>query len=236
MWSEQRSLIATKGRFNMQHIFRSTRFAALAASVIVLGAASAGAQERRFYQDVPKQGAAKDRAAAEAPTLECSGPIARVIDLAFEGGKTTSAVFGNNPGGGEGGQFDKTPVLSTKLELDKETCLNAHLSVIVGSGQLYGRSRMALFQVTLTGANGGPRHMVGHYETPFGRPSPAVAIESERDVDMLSANFFQKFGDGKHEVPPGSYRVDVWWAGAPPGSAVPSGAFGMAFVLKLYLR
>ena len=159
-----------------------------------------------------------------------------MLDVAYEGFKATSAVFGSNPGGGEGGQFDKTPVLSTKVELDKETCLDAHLSVIVGNGQLYGRSRMALFQVTLTGANGGPRHMVGHYETPFGRPSPAVAIEAERDVDMLAANFFQRVGDQKHDVPPGSYRVDVWWAGAPPGSAVPSGAFGGAFVLKLYLR
>jgi hypothetical protein len=66
--------------------------------------------------------------------------------------------------------------------------------------------------------------------------SPAVAIEAERDVDMLSANFFQKVGGGPHEVPPGTYQVDVWWAGAPPGSAVPTGAIGMAFVLKLYLR
>lgn len=225
----------------MKDIFRATRFAGLAASVVLLATATANAQGRGFFQDVPKQGAAKqgapgDRATADAPTLGCSGPIARVLDVAFEGAKSTSAVFGTNPGGGEGGQFDKTPVLSTKVELDKETCLNAHLSVIVGSGQLYGRSRMALFQVTLTGANGGPRHMVGHYETPFGRPSPAVAIESERDVDMLAANFFQRVGDGKHEVPPGSYQVDVWWAGAPPSAAVPSGVIGAAFVLKLYLR
>jgi hypothetical protein len=214
--------------------------AALASSVILLGtAAGANAQERRFFQDAPKPGAAKDRAnteGPEAPILGCNGAITKVLDVAYEGFKATSAVFGSSPGGGEGGQFDKTPVLSTKVELDKETCLDAHLSVIVGNGQLYGRSRMALFQVTVTGANGSPRHMVGHYETPFGRPSPAVAIESERDVDMLAANFFQRVGDGKHDVPPGSYRVDVWWAGAPPGSAVPSGAFGGAFVLKLYLR
>jgi hypothetical protein len=215
----------------MKDIFRATRFAGLAASVILLTTATASAQGRGFFQDVPKQGAA-----AEAPTLGCSGPIAKVLDVAFEGVKSTPAVFGSSPGGGEGGQFDKTPVLSTKVELDKETCLNAHLSVMVGSGQLYRRSRMALFQVTLTGANGSPRHMVGHYETPFGRPSPAVAIESERDVDMLAANFFQRVGDEKHDVPPGSYQVDVWWAGAPPGAAVPSGVIGAAFVLKLYLR
>ncbi len=214
--------------------------AALASSVILLGAAAgANAQERRFFQEAPKPGAAKDRAnteGPEAPILGCSGAITKVLDVAYEGFKATSAVFGSNPGGGEGGQFDKTPVLSTKVELDKETCLDAHLSVIVGNGRLYGRSPMALFQVTLTGANGGPRHMVGHYETPFGRPSPAVAIEAERDVDMLAANFFQRVGDQKHDVPPGSYRVDVWWAGAPPGAVVPSGAFGGAFVLKLYLR
>ena len=214
--------------------------AALASSVILLAAAAgANAQERRFFQDAPKPGATKDRGnteAPEAPILGCSGAITRVLDVAYEGTKATSAVFGSNPGGGEGGQFDKTPVLTTKVELGGEACLDAHLSVIVGNGRIYGRSPMALFQVTLTPANGGPRHMVGHYETPFGRPSPAVAIESERDVDMLAANFFQRVGDQKHDVPPGSYRVDVWWAGAPPGSAIPGGAFGAAFVLKLYLR
>jgi len=94
-----------------------------------------------------------------------------------------------------------------------------------------------LFQVTLTflpATNpplAGPRHMVGHFETPYGRPSPAVALEAERDVDMYASNFFQKVGTGPHEVKPGTYRVDVWWAGAGPG-----GAIGAAFVLKLYLR
>jgi len=222
----------------MKDIFRATRFAGLAASVILLGTATAGAQdrERRFFEE-PKQDAAPAARERRPLALSCSGPITKVIDVAYEDLKTTSAVYGSGPGGGEGGQFDKTPVLSTKVTLAKETCLDAHLSVIVGSGQLYGRSRMALFQVTLTDAKG-PRHMVGHYETPFGVSpmSPAVAIESERDVDMLSANFFQKVGGGPHEVPPGTYQVDVWWAGAPPGSAVPTGAIGMAFVLKLYLR
>jgi hypothetical protein len=96
---------------------------------------------------------------------------------------------------------------------------------------------MTLFQVTVTPAGGGgPRAMVGHYPTPFGVPSPAVALESERDVDMLGANFFQRVGTGPHEVPPGTYSVDVWWAGAPPGPATPTGVIGAAFVLKLYLR
>jgi hypothetical protein len=222
----------------MKHTYRAIRWAGLAASVILLGAASAGAQERerRFFEE-PKQGAAPAKPAGPV-ILECTGPITKVIDVAYEDVKTTSVVYGSNPGGGEGKQFDQTPVLSTKVTLAKGTCLNAHLSAIVGSGQLYGRSRMALFQVTLTSATVGPQHMVGHYEHPFGvtPSSPAVAIESERDVDMLAANFFQKVGTGPHEVPPGNYRVDVWWAGAPPGSAVPTGAIGWAFVLKLYLR
>src|SRR4029077_3894574 len=102
----------------------------------------------------------------------------------------------------------KGPVLCTKGALAKGTCLNAHLSAIVGSGQLYGRSRLALFQVTLTPASGGARHMVGHYETPYGIPSPAVALQAENDVDMLGANFFQMVGTGVHEVPPGTYSVD----------------------------
>ena len=68
--------------------------------------------------------------------------------------------------------------------------------------------------------------------TPYGSSSPAVGLEAERDVDMYSSNFFQRVGTGPHEVPPGTYQVDVWWAGAPN----PVGAIGAGFVLKLYLR
>jgi len=66
--------------------------------------------------------------------------------------------------------------------------------------------------------------------------SPAVALEAERDVDMYASNFFQRVGTGPHEVPPGAYRLDVWWAGGPWFSPPPGGAIAMAFVLKLYLR
>ena len=179
--------------------------------------------------------AGPNKADAAAPALlGCKGPITQVLDLGFEGLKFTSAVYGTTPGGGEGGQFDKTPVLTTRVSLAKGTCLDAHLSAIVGSRQAYGVSNLTLFQVTLTPISppGGPRHMVGHYETPYGRPSPAVALEAERDVDMYASNFFQRVGTGPHEVPPGVYRVDVWWAGAPN----PGGAIGAAFVLKLYFR
>jgi hypothetical protein len=115
--------------------------------------------------------------------------------------------------------------------------LDAHLSAIVGNGRLYRVAPMALFQVTLTFLPptnpplAGPRHMVGHFEHPFGTTSPAVALEAENDVDMFAANFFQRVGSGPHEVRPGTYRVDVWWAGAGPG-----GAIGAGFVLKLYQR
>jgi hypothetical protein len=57
-------------------------------------------------------------------------------------------------------------------------------------------------------------------------------MEAERDVDMYASNFFQRVGDGQHEVPAGSYSVDVWWAGGPD----PGGAIGAAFALKLYLQ
>jgi hypothetical protein len=190
-------------------------------------------QDRPLFSKEEQEQARK--AAPQAPAraiLGCSGKIAQVIDVGYEGLKITSAVFGTTPGGGEGREFDKTPVLSTKVKLSRGVCLDAHLSAIVGSKQVYGVSRMALFQVTLTPANGGPRHMVGHYETPFGRPAPAVALEAERDVDMYASHFFQRVGDGQHEVPAGSYTVDVWWAGGPD----PGGAIGAAFVLKLYLQ
>lgn len=202
------------------------------------------AQERPMFSKEEVE--ATKKAAREAPnedaaqiaraTLDCSGPISRVIDVGDESLRFTSAVFGTNPGGGEGAQFDKTPVLSAKVRLGQGACLNAHVSAIIGSQQTYGVSRMALFQVTLTRLDPepviGPQHMVGHYETPFGLSSPAVALEAERDVDMYASNFFQRVGEGKHEVPPGTYRVDVWWAGAPDFG----GAIGAGFVLKLYLR
>ena len=165
-------------------------FAGVAAAIALFGTLmGAAAQERGFFpKDAPRG------PAAAAKVFGCTGPITRVLDVATEDVKTTSAVFGTNPGGGEGKQFDKTPVLTTKVTLTQGTCLDAHLSAIVGGKQTYGGSSLTLFQVTLTPATGGPRHLVGHYETPYGIPSPAVALEAERDVDMLAANFFQKVG------------------------------------------
>jgi hypothetical protein len=215
--------------------YKSTKLPAAAVALIaLLGLANgANAQERGFFSTEPKETEAKVAAAAYA----CTGPITRVLDVGFEGLKKTAAVFGANPGGGEGGQFDKAPLLTTKVQLANGTCLDAHLSAIVGSKQTYaglGVSNLALFQVTLTPAVGGPpRHMFGHYPTPYGVASPAVALEAERDVDMFAANFFQGVGAAPN-IPPGGYIVNVWWAGAPPGA--PGGALGAAFVLKLYMR
>lgn len=204
--------------------------------VVLLSAVALHAQERGMFS---RELAAQDKKAGPAGAkhnqtkpAECRGAIALVTDVGFEGLKTTSANYGASPGGGEGGRFDKTPVLSTRVEL-REGCLNAHFSALVGSRQTYGVSAMTMFQVTLTPAGGGPRHMYGHYETPFGTASPAVALEAERDVDEFAANFFQRIGKDKAngDVPPGVYRVDVWWAGGPVGGG---GAIGAAFVLKLY--
>lgn len=187
---------------------------------------------RRPAQEAERP-APQAEAAAAAP-LGCRGPIAQVLDVADEGVRFTSANYFASPGGGEGGRFDKTPLLSTRLQLARGSCLNAHLSAIVGGRATYNVASLTMFQVTLTHLSGppaGPHHMVGHYHTPFGIASPAVALEAERDIDMLGANFFQRVGTGPHDVPPGMYRVDVWWSGAGPG-----GAIGAAFVLKLYLR
>jgi len=98
--------------------------AALMLSVAVATAASA--QER---PTIPKEAVeAAKRAAAQpagkAPSgpalpapLGCQGPITKVIDTGYEDLKFTPAVYGTNPGGGEGGQFDRTPVLSTRVTL-----------------------------------------------------------------------------------------------------------------------
>jgi hypothetical protein len=232
----------------MQHNRHSIWLISLVSFVVLLSTVrAANAQELQehptFSKDDVERARNENPLQAKAPALlGCRGPITQVIDVGFEGVKITSAVFGTNPGGGEGGQFDKTPVLSTNVTLNQGVCLDAHLSAIVGSQQTYKFvSRMTLFQVTLTRLApppiAGPRHMFGHYETPFGRPAPAVALEAERDVDMYASNFFQKVGSGPHEVPPGNYRVDVWWAGGPWfNPPPPGGAIGAAFVLKLYLR
>ncbi len=188
------------------------------------------AQERRVFsgerEDEAKT-ARREAAAAQTRQLTCRGPIRQVTDIADENTRFTPANFFTNPGGGEGGGFDKTPLLTTRVSL-RAGCLNAHLDAIVGS-KLYGVAGLTMFQVTLTPTGGGPRHMVGHFEHPFGSNSPAVATEAERDVDMFAANFFQKVGDGPHEIKPGVYRVDVWWSGAGPG-----GAIAFSAVLKLY--
>lgn len=202
------------------------------------------AQERQSFpkeevEQAKRQDQEQSKAAASATTvLGCRGPITQVIDVGDENLRFTSANYFNHPGGGEGGGFDKTPVLSTKVSLAQGACLDAHLSAIVGSRATYGVAPLTLFQVTLTllpptnPPLGPPRHMFGHYERPYGSSNgPAVALEAERDVDMYSSNFFQKVGTGQHEVRPGTYRVDVWWAGNGPG-----GAIGAAFVLKLYVR
>jgi hypothetical protein len=159
----------------------------------------------------------------------CRGKVKQVQDLTFEGVKTTAWNFAMVGGGGEGGRFDPIPVLSTKVNLT-QGCLNAHFSAMVGS-KLYGVSNMTLFQVTLRPAGGAPQHMAGHYETPYGVPAPAVALTAEYDVDMLGSNFYQGIGIGNGLIPPGSYQVDVWWAGGPIGGG---GAIGAAFTLKLY--
>ncbi len=221
----------------MKHKRVTAKLVSLFTFVFVTGLAGVVlGQEERATMQVDRPAFSKEQVeaakrgtqamAAQEPLL-CRGPITRVTDIADENLRFTPANFFAMPGGGEGGGYDKTPILTTRVSL-KSGCLNAHLSAIVG-GRLYGVAGLTMFQVTLTPASGGPRHMVGHYEHPFGSNSPAVATEGERDVDMFSANFFQGVGNGAHQIPPGAYRVDVWWSGAGPG-----GAIGAAFVLKLY--
>lgn len=208
------------------------KHALLMACVIAAAASSAARAQSPTFLVV--NGAPSN---SSSNTLSCSGTNGHAIDIAYEGLQATGAQFGASPGGGEGGQFDPRPLLSTKVKLAKGACLNAHFSATATYGPLYfNRAPMTLFQVTLTPAGGGnPRHMVGHYETPYGIASPAVPIQAESDAEMISANFFQKVGTGTHELPPGTYRVDLWWAGAPPPApGVPTGAIGADFVLKLY--
>jgi hypothetical protein len=163
----------------------------------------------------------------------CASRVLQKTDVAFEGVKRTASNWSNPAnGGGETGRFDRVPVLTTRVVL-RGGCLNAHLSAMVGSKKSYGGvSAITMFQVTLTPPGAANhRHMIGHYDTPYGIYGPAVALEAENDVDMYASNFFQPVGTGPTDVPPGVYTVDVWWAGGPVGGG---GAIGAAFVLSLY--
>jgi hypothetical protein len=48
---------------------------------------------------------------------------------------------------------------------------------------------------------------------------------------MLASNFYMPVGTSSGSVAPGTYVVNVWWAGGPTAAG---GAIGAAFVLKLY--
>jgi hypothetical protein len=192
------------------------------------------------------QGVACDIGAVEValppPTYRCSGPIGHVIDVGYEQVKTTTSVYGGPgpQGGGFGGRFDPTPVLTVPLvTLVSGECLDAHLSALPGSKMTFGGvSRDAVFQVTLYNLTTNTYYpMIGHTPWPYNfgvsGSSPAVLMEAESVADMFSANFFRSVGSPlSGSVPPGNYRVDVWWAGGPPGA--PGGAIASAFVLKLY--
>jgi len=182
----------------------------------------ASAQTKTFL--VPGQGFAP--AVAPPP---CRGKVTQVADLAYENVKTTAWNFANVGGGGIGGRFDPLPVLSTAVTL-QAGCLNAHFSAMAGS-TIYGVSNMTLFEITLTSPSGALIPLIGHYPTPYGLPSPAVALSAEYDVDMLGSNFYIPVGTTTGAVPPGTYKLNVWWAGGPTAAG---GAIGAAFVLKLY--
>ena len=193
---------------------------------------TAAPQDIRHGKAKPKPGLKDD-----AAVFRCEGPVSQVIDIGDESLRTTPAIFGSGPGGGVGGQFDPNPLLDVMVNIPKGACLDAHFSALVGGGQTYGKSPLALFEVTVQAASpvfapGTP--LIGHFPTPYGIASPAVALEAERDVDEMGANFFIHSGDGPREILPGANRVIVWWAGGPPGST--GGAIGSAFVLKLYVR
>lgn len=219
-----------KGRF-----LRFTHFVVLAVAIAATTAVTAQEQRGFFSLEGGKSALSAQASGLHDPQkpAECTGPVSLITDVGYEGVKFTSFNWSSPTGGGESGRFDKTPVLSTKVRLEERTCLDAHFSAMVGGAQTYGVASITMFQVTLTPVGGGPQHMYGHYETPYGQYGPAVAIEAERDVDTFGANFFQRVGFGRGEVPPGDYYVDVWWSGGPVGGG---GAIGAAFVLKLYSR
>src|SRR6266436_6200635 len=130
----------------------------VAFTVLLSTSNGVNAQERQTFpkEEVERakkedQAQAKNAApqAAMPAVLGCRGLITQVMDVAFEGVKFTSANYFTPTGGGQGGGFDKTPVLSTKVTLAQGVCLDAHLRAIVGSKQTYVVAPLTLFQATL---------------------------------------------------------------------------------------
>ena len=218
----------------MKNNIRGIWFIGMAALLVLIGVANeANAQDRPFLSEEPGKSIAHP-----SPASRCKGPITSVQDVGFEGLRLTTFNWSSTLGGGESGRFDPTPLLSTSVTLADGTCLDAHLSAMVGSkvtyGPLFGVSSMTMFQVTLTPLGTlAPQHMFGHFERPYGLYGPSVSLAAEHDVDMLSSNFFQRVSQAPGDIPPGTYRVDVWWSGGPVGGG---GAIGADFILKLYLR
>jgi hypothetical protein len=198
--------------------------AGFALAVIAPFAMAGGAGAQTFFQ------VGKDAGHHPATAETCSGSVKLVMDATNESVLTTSARFGASPGGGQGGQYDPNPVLTVKnVKLAKGECINAHVSALVGGAQTYGVASETMFQVALVPAGGtSPVAMEGHYATPYGINSPGVATAAEPDVDMFAANFFQG-ADG--DIQPGTYNLNVYWAGAPGAG----GAIGAAFVAKVYI-
>src|SRR5947208_8748747 len=123
---------------------QSGRLHSLLFVVVFSVAFGAGAQEGGFFAR-PKPDAKGQVAFSHKGVQGCRGAITLVQDLGDETWKTTAANFNVPAGGGEGGRFDKTPLLTTKVSL-KSGCLNAHFSAIVG-GKIYGSAPTTVFQV-----------------------------------------------------------------------------------------
>src|SRR5689334_8836848 len=101
----------------------SGRMQSLLFIVVFSVAFGAAAQEGGFFAR-PKEGLkAPAKSFAHQGVQGCRGAITLVQDLGDETWKTTAANFNVPAGGGEGGRFDKNPLLTAKVSL-KSGCLN----------------------------------------------------------------------------------------------------------------
>jgi hypothetical protein len=109
----------------MKHNRHAIWFISLVALTVLLSTCNGvNAQERQTFPKEEVERTRKEEGeqaktaapqAAMPAVLGCRGPITQVMDVAFEGLKFTSDNYFAGQGGGEGGGFDKNPVLSTKV-------------------------------------------------------------------------------------------------------------------------
>jgi hypothetical protein len=131
---------------------------------------------------------------AAANQVECESISTRVKAIRLVGSRDATVNF-TGGGGRPAGSFDPVPLLSTKVDVTRPTCLVAHFSAMA-----HPADNHMVFQVRVDGIP-----MQGHDLDLFGTGTAAVSDPNQTDVyydvpRMVAYSFFQRVGAGIHTV------------------------------------